>query len=55
MIAEIKKIQQDKVVWDCDGQQKDVTYSSVNNVASKYTVYDGINYKYEVTFTDYLP
>lgn len=55
IIAEIKKIQQDKVVWSWGDQQKDVTYSAVSNVPSKYTVYDGINYNYEVTFTDYLP
>ncbi|WP_297956915.1 hypothetical protein [uncultured Ruminococcus sp.] len=55
MIAEIKKIGQDKVVWSVDGQEKNAVYSAVNKVSSKYTVADGINYNYEVTFTDYLP
>jgi len=52
-IAEIKSIEPDKIVWVYNGNECSTRFDRCSEVKSVYTVCDGINYDYKVTFSDY--
>lgn len=52
VIAEIKSVGTE-IVWTYNGNEYSTRYDRSSEVNSMYTVYDGINYDYKVTFSDY--
>lgn len=53
VIAEIKSVSTDGIVWTYNGNECSTRFDRCSEVFSMYTVYDGINYDYKVTFSDY--
>ncbi len=53
VIAEIKSVSTDGIVWTYNGNECTTRFDRCSEVFSMYTVYDGINYDYKVTFSDY--
>lgn len=53
VIAEIKSVDSAEIVWTYNGNECSTRFDRCSEVFSMYTVYDGINYDYKVTFSDY--
>lgn len=53
VIAEIKSVDGSEIVWSYNGSEYHTRYDRCSEVNSMYTVFDGINYDYKVTFSDY--
>ena len=53
VIAEIKSVSGDCIVWTYNGNECSTRFDRCSEVESMYTVFDGINYDYKVTFSDY--
>ena len=53
VIAEIKSVSTDGIVWTYNGNECSTRFDRCSEVKSMYTVFDGINYDYKVTFSDY--
>jgi hypothetical protein len=52
VIAEIKSVGTE-IVWTYNGNEYSTRYDRSSEVNSMYTVFDGINYDYKVTFSNY--
>ncbi len=52
-IAEIKSVDGSEIVWSYNGSEYHTRYDRCSEVNSMYTVCDGINFDYKVTFSDY--
>ncbi len=54
VIAEIVSMNADGVTVIIHGEEKKISYETAYNVPSLYVVYDGVNFNYTITASDYV-